>query len=70
MTISNLEPGLQGRGEPKVACQRFDEAAPYVVLHFTFWEQRLAGMNAILCHIHSSSTQQKKGKCFTRSIGL
>ena len=29
-------------GEAKVACQRIDGAAPYVVLHFTSWEQRLA----------------------------
>ena len=31
-------------GEAKVACQRFDGEAPYVVLHFTCtsWEQRLA----------------------------
>ena len=30
------------REEAKVACQRFDGAAPYVVLHFTSWEQSLA----------------------------
>ena len=53
MTISNLEPGLQGRGEPKVACQRFDEAAPYVVLHFTFWEQRLAVWKRNECNFMS-----------------
>ena len=44
MTIANgWASKLCGGGvEAKVACQRFDGAAPYALLDFTFWEQRLA----------------------------
>ena len=46
MTIANAKPVFQNcqgeGGKAKVACQRFDGAGPYVVLHFASREQRLA----------------------------
>ena len=49
MTIANAQPGLQNcQGEGEGEKQKLhvkdlmEQHAPYVVLHFTSWEQRLA----------------------------